>query len=94
MAGKVDFGAKLRRDETQERATEVGPVKKKDKKREKERDREREGRRDQNRMFLHPCRYFVWGPCRWTGPGLMLHDPWGRATTDASQSVLSPSILD
>ena len=37
------------REETQERATDVGPVKNKEKKREreKEREREREGRKDQ-----------------------------------------------
>ena len=47
MARKVDFGAKLSREETQERATNVGPVKKKEKKRERKREREREGRKDQ-----------------------------------------------
>ena len=43
---KVNFGAKLSREETQERATDVGPVKNKEKKREreKEREKEREGR--------------------------------------------------
>ena len=39
--------AKLSREETQERATDVGPVQNKEKKREKEREREREGRKDQ-----------------------------------------------
>ena len=38
---KVLFGAKMRREETQERATDVGPVKKKEK-RKRERERERE----------------------------------------------------
>ena len=47
FARKVDFGAKLSREETQERATDVGPVKNKEKKREREREREREGRKDQ-----------------------------------------------
>ena len=47
FARKVDFGAKLSREETQERATNVGPVKKKEKKRERKREREREGRKDQ-----------------------------------------------
>ena len=47
FARKVDFGAKLSREETQERATDVGPVKKKEKKRERKREREREGRKDQ-----------------------------------------------
>ena len=47
FARKVDFGAKLSREETQERATNVGPVKNKEKKRERERDTEREGRKDQ-----------------------------------------------
>ena len=47
MARKVDFGAKLSREETQDRASNVGPVKKKEKKREREREREREGRKDQ-----------------------------------------------
>ena len=42
MARKVDFGAKLSREETQERATDVGPVKNKEKKRERKR-----GRKDQ-----------------------------------------------
>ena len=37
----------MSREETQERATNVGPVKKKEKKREREREREREGRKDQ-----------------------------------------------
>ena len=42
---KTQFGAKLSREETQERATNVGPVKNKEKKRERERERERgEGR--------------------------------------------------
>ena len=50
FARKVNFGAKLSREETQERATDVGPVKKKEKKREREREREREGRRDQKRV--------------------------------------------
>ena len=44
---KSIFGAKLSREETQERATNVGPVKNKEKKREREREREREGRKDQ-----------------------------------------------
>ena len=47
MARKVDFGAKLSREETQERATNVGPVKNKEKKREREGEREREERKDQ-----------------------------------------------
>ena len=38
---------KLSREETQERATNVGPVKNKEKKTEREREREREGREDQ-----------------------------------------------
>ena len=46
FARKVDFGAKMKREETQERATDVGPVKNKEKKREREREREREGRHD------------------------------------------------
>ena len=37
----------MSREETQERATKVGPVKDKEKKREREREREREGRKDQ-----------------------------------------------
>ena len=37
----------MRRDQTQERATDVGLVKNKEKKREREREREREGRKDQ-----------------------------------------------
>ena len=44
---KVDFGAKSSREDTQERATNVGPVKNKEKKRERKREREREGRKDQ-----------------------------------------------
>ena len=47
FARKIDFGAKLSREETQERDTNVGPVKNKEKKREREREREREGRKDQ-----------------------------------------------
>ena len=39
---KVNFGAKLSREETQERATDVGPVKNKEKKREREKEREKE----------------------------------------------------
>ena len=38
----------MKREETQERATDVGPVKNKEKKREREKEREREGRKDQN----------------------------------------------
>ena len=47
---KVLFGAKMRREETQERATDVGPVKKKEKKRERERERKRgkEGSKDKS----------------------------------------------
>ena len=37
----------MSREETQERATNVGPVKNKEKKTEREREREREGREDQ-----------------------------------------------
>ena len=37
----------MSREETQEMATNVGPVKNKEKKREREREREREGRKDQ-----------------------------------------------
>ena len=37
----------MSREETQERATNVGPVKNKEKKREREREREKEGRKDQ-----------------------------------------------
>ena len=49
---KVLFGAKMRREETQERATDVCPVKKKKKrKREREREREREG--GTKRVFAH-----------------------------------------
>ena len=45
FARKIDFGAKLCREETQERAIDVGPVMNKEKKRERERGRERgEGR--------------------------------------------------
>ena len=47
MARKVNFGAKLSREETQERDTDVGPVKnRRRRKREKERERKR-GRKDQ-----------------------------------------------
>ena len=45
FARKVHFDAKMKREETQERATDVGPVKNKEKKREREeRQKEREGR--------------------------------------------------
>ena len=37
----------MKREETQERATDVGPIKNKEKKRETERETEREGRKDQ-----------------------------------------------
>ena len=61
---KVLFGAKMRREETQERATDVGPVKKKEK-RKREREREREGRRDQKSVCTH-VRTFSWSvPMDW-----------------------------
>ena len=44
----------MSREETQERATNVGPVKDKEKEREKEREREREGRKDQKREVSAP----------------------------------------
>ena len=47
FARTVHFGAKLCREGTQERATDVGPIKNKEKKRETERETEREGRKDQ-----------------------------------------------
>ena len=37
----------MKREETQERATDVGPVKKKEKEIERDREREEEGRKDQ-----------------------------------------------
>ena len=37
----------MSREETQEKATNVGPVKKEEEKRERKREREREGRKDQ-----------------------------------------------
>ena len=37
----------MKREETQERATDVGPVKNKEKEIEREREREEEGRKDQ-----------------------------------------------
>ena len=49
----------MRLEETQERATDVGPVKRKEKKRKKAREREREGREDQKREFLHPWKDLV-----------------------------------
>ena len=51
------------REETQERATDVGPVKKKEKKRKRKREREREGRKHdkievsapiKDLVFVHP----------------------------------------
>ena len=51
MARKVDFGAKLSREETQVRATDVGPVMK-EKKRERERKREKE--REREKRHAHP----------------------------------------
>ena len=54
MARNVDFGAKLSREETQERATNVGPVKNKEKKREREREREKEVKEDQRREVSAP----------------------------------------
>ena len=59
MARKVDFDAKLSREETQERASNVGPVKKKEKKRERERERERGEGRIKRYKFLHPCKDLV-----------------------------------
>ena len=59
FARKVDFGAKLSREETQERATNVGPVKNKEKKRERKREGEREGRRDQKIEVSAPCKDLV-----------------------------------
>ena len=41
------FWREIESEETQERATDVGPVKNKEKKREREGEREREGRKDQ-----------------------------------------------
>ena len=71
FARKVDFGAKLCREETQERATNVGPVKKKEKKRERKRERERERERgSENKMM--PQRGRV--SCR-TSPARLPH-PW------------------
>ena len=50
----------MSRDQAQERATDVGPVKNKEKKREreKEREKEREGR-IKRQKFLHPCKDLV-----------------------------------
>ena len=47
----------MSREETQEKATDVGPVKKKEKKREREKEgeKEREGR-IKRWKFLHPCK--------------------------------------
>ena len=47
FARKVHFDAEIKREETQERATDVGPVKKKEKEIERDREREEEGRKDQ-----------------------------------------------
>ena len=41
IARKVNLGLKMRRDETQGRATDVGPVKKKERKRGRKRERKR-----------------------------------------------------
>ena len=54
FARKSNFEAKMKREETQERATDVGPVKNKEKKREREKEREREGRKDQNSELSAP----------------------------------------
>ena len=53
FARKVLFGAKMRREETQERATDVGPVKKKEKKRKREREKEREGGTKRESVCTH-----------------------------------------
>ena len=45
FARQVNF--EIESEDTQERATDVGPVKNKEKKREREGEREREGRKDQ-----------------------------------------------
>ena len=44
----------MSREETQKRATDVGPVKNKEKKRERERERERERRKDQKMEVSAP----------------------------------------
>ena len=50
----------MSREETQERDTNVGPVKNKEKKRERERERERVGKEgSKDRKFLHPCKDLV-----------------------------------
>ena len=53
FCAKIDFGPKLSREETQERATDVGPVMK-EKKREREREREKEVKEDQRREVSAP----------------------------------------
>ena len=58
FSAKSRFGAKLSREETQERATNVGPVKNKEKKR--ERKRGKEGSKD--RSFCTHVRTFSFDP--------------------------------
>ena len=48
FARKVDFGAKMKREETQERAIDVGPVKGKERERQRERKRGKEGLKDRS----------------------------------------------
>ena len=59
MTRKVNFWREIESEDTQERATDVGPVKNKEKKREREGEREREGRKDQKIEVSHPCKDLV-----------------------------------
>ena len=62
---KVYFGAKLSREQTQERATDVGPVKDKEKERERERERERECEKKESKFLAHHHeRLSGFRPCR------------------------------
>ena len=57
----------MKREETQERATDVGPVKNKEKKRERERGREEEGKEgSKDRSFCTHVRTLSWSmPMDW-----------------------------
>ena len=86
---KVDFGAKLSREETQERATNVGPVKNQEKKREREREREREGRKDQ-KMEGAWMRFVT----RWPRAGRCVGRSQGVASGDEDSKPCRNSYLE
>ena len=89
MREKFNFGAKLSREETQERATDVGPVKNKEKKRERERERERQGRKDQ-KMEGAWMRFVT----RWPRAGRCVGRSQGVASGDEDSKPCRNSYLE